>query len=211
MKYIVKQNEPRAFTDWKTSGNQNWQPSYSDLAGAPRNAVKAALQEEQGHLCCYCERRLIDADSHIKHFKPQRDSLVDPLDYDNLLCSCQNQIKRGEPRHCGNLKGDWFDSALLLSPLDPGCETRFAFMGDGIIIPVADNDLAAAETIKRLGLDIAKLRAQRAKAIEPFLDDLLTAEEMRIFVTGYLARDRSGQFGEFWTTIRYLFGGFVST
>ncbi len=209
MKHIVKQREPKAFTDWKALANENWQPTYSDLAGEPKKAVKETLMAEQGYLCCYCERRLNDDDSHIEHFRPQSDPAVDPLDFSNLLCSCQNQIKKGEPRHCGNLKDDWFDQNLLVSPLDPDCENRFAFTGDGEIKPLADNDLAAAETIKKIGLDIPKLNAMRSKAIEPFLDDGLSPQEMQAFVSGYLSRDASGRFGEFWTTIRHLFGGFV--
>jgi hypothetical protein len=141
---------------------------------------------------------------------PQSHPAADPLDYGNLLCSCQNQIMNGEPRHCGNLKGDWFNQDLLVSPLDPDCEKRFAFTGDGEInLSLKDYDLAAAETIKKLGLDIPKLNALRANAIEPFLDDGLSHQDMQAFVSGYLNRDTSGQFGEFWTTIGYLFGGLV--
>lgn len=209
MKYITKQDEPKAFVDWKAQTNEDWQPIYGDLAGEPKKAVKKALMAEQGYICCYCERGLADEDSHIEHFRPQSDPAADPLDFGNLLCSCQNQVKKGEPRHCGNLKEDWFDPNLLISPLDPGCENRFAFTGDGVIKPAADDDQAAWETIARLGLDISKLNDLRAKAIEPFLDDGLSTEEIQTFVSGYLTRDTSGRFGEFWTTIRYLFGGFV--
>lgn len=209
MKYITKRDEPDVFSDWKALANEDWQPTFGNLAGEPKNAVKDALMAEQGYICCYCERRLTDDDSHIEHFRPQSDPAVDPLDYGNLLCSCQNQIKRGEPRHCGNLKDKWFDPDLLVSPLDPDCEKRFAFTGDGIIKPAAEDDAAALETITRLGLSIPKLNALRVKAIEPFLDEEVTPEEMRSFVSGYLARDASGRFGEFWTTIHYLFGGLV--
>lgn len=209
MKHIVKQREPEAFTDWRALANENWQPTYGDLVGEPKKAVKKALMAEQGYICCYCERRLNDDDSHIEHFRPQSDQAVDPLDFGNLLCSCQNQIKKGEPRHCGNLKDDWFDPVLLVSPLEPGCENRFAFTGDGAIKPAVEHDRALSETITRLGLDIPKLNELRAKAIEPFLDIDLSIEEMQIFVSGYLTRDASGRFGEFWTTIRHLFGGFV--
>lgn len=55
-----------------------------------------------------------------------------------------------------------------------------------------------------------KLNAMRASAIEPFLDDSLSNEELKKFVSGYLNRNNAGQFGEFWTTIRYLFGGFAN-
>lgn len=209
MKHIVKQIEPPAFSDWKALANEDWQPDYAHLSGEIKRVLKEALMSEQGHICCYCERRLIDDDSHIEHFRPQSNPTVDPLDYYNLLCSCQNQIKKGEPRHCGNLKNGWFDSHLLVSPLDPGCENRFAFTGDGSIRAAADPDKAASKTIEKLGLDIPKLNALRAQAIEPFLDDELSHEEMRAFISGYLRKDTLGHFSEFWTTIRYLFGDLI--
>ena len=209
MKHIIKKEEPQALTDWKALANEDWQPTYGDLSGYTKKAVKDALMAEQGAICCYCEQRLTDDNSHIEHFMPQSDQAVDPLDFGNLLCSCQNQLKKGEPRHCGNLKDDWFDPDLLVSPFDPGCEDRFAFTGDGLIKPAAGHDQAASETITRLGLSIPKLNDMRAKVIEPFLDESLSTDEMQVFVSGYLKRDVSGQFGEFWTTIRYLFGGFV--
>jgi uncharacterized protein (TIGR02646 family) len=209
MKYIVKQGEPKAFSDWKNPepANDDWQPTYDALAGEPKNAVKKALMAEQGYICCYCERQLTDHDSHIEHFKPQSDPGVDPLDFGNLLCSCQNRIKKGEPRHCGNLKDNWFDQDRLVSPLAPDCGNRFAFTGDGYIRPATDHDLAASETIQRLGLNIQKLNDLRAKAIEPFLQEDLSPEELQAFVAGYLAKDTTGRFGAFWSTIRHLFGG----
>lgn len=207
MKLIEKQQEPQAYADWKALANDDWQPFYGDLSGETKKAVKDAIMGEQGYLCCYCERRLTDNDSHIEHFKPQSDPSIDPLDYTNMLCSCQNQLNKGEPRHCGNLKDNWFNEALLISPLDHGCENRFSFTGDGNIKPEPTTDRAAIETISRLGLDIPKLNALRAGAIEPFLEDTLNEDDMRQFVTGFLQMDENGFYGEFWTTIRYLFGG----
>ena len=210
MKYIEKRHEPMTFTDWKALANDDWQPSYDDLRGDAKNTVQKALMDEQGYLCCYCERRLTDNDAHIEHFRPQSDPTADPMDYTNMLCSCQNQLKKGEPRHCGNLKDNWFDGALLVSPLDPGCESRFVFTGDGHIKPESTTDRAAIETICRLGLDIQKLNALRGSAIEPFLEETLSENDMHRFVTGYLQKDENGLYGEFWTTIRYLFGGYAT-
>jgi uncharacterized protein (TIGR02646 family) len=210
MKYILKHSAPQAFTDWKALANTDWQPTYDDLSGNPKKALKDALMAEQGAICCYCERRLIPQDSHIEHFRPQSDPSVDPLDFANMLCSCQNQLKKGDPRHCGNLKDDWFNDLLLVSPLDPGCDHRFAFTGDGNIKPALATDAAATETINRLGLDIQKLNVLRASAIEPFLEETLNEDEMRRFVSGYLERDGNGLYGEFWSTIRYLFRDYAS-
>jgi len=210
MKFIEKQQEPQAYIDWKAQANNNWQPTYGDLSGETKKAVKEALMAEQGYLCCYCERRLTDSDSHIEHFKPQSDQTVDPLDYSNMLCSCQNQLNKGEPRHCGNRKDNWFDDELLVSPLDPEGESRFSFTGDGNIKPELTTDRAANETINRLGLGIRKLNALRASAIEPFLEEALNEEEFRKFVTEYLQMDNNGLYSEFLTTIRYLFVGNVA-
>jgi uncharacterized protein (TIGR02646 family) len=205
VKYILKQNEPQEFTDWKSLANTNWQPSFENLSGTPKESIYESLITEQGCICCYCESNLSNKDFHIEHFRPQHDPSVDPLDYSNMLCSCQNQLKKGEPRHCGNLKDKWFDEKLLISPLDPSCEKHFLFLGNGLINP-ANNDNAAAETIKRLGLDCPKLNALRASVIEPFLDETLSLDEMKKIVADYLTKNSNGCYGEFWSAIRYLFG-----
>jgi len=210
MKHIIKNQEPKKFSEWKALANPDWHPDYEDLSRDEKRAVKAALMEEQGYICCYCEQRLADDDSHIEHFRPQSDPLVDPLDYSNMLCSCQNRLKQGVPRHCGNLKGNWFDAQLLVSPLDPNCEERFAYTADGKIQPAMKSDEAAKKTIEKLGLDIPKLNDLRKKAIEPFLDETLEDQEFSLFVTGYLRKDTDGSFGEFWTTIDSLFGPLVA-
>jgi len=210
MKHIIKQREPQVFTDWKSMDSEDWQPTYKNLSGEPKEAVKNALMDEQGYICCYCERRLTDEDSHIEHFRPQSDPAADALDYGNMLCSCMNNLQKGEPRRCGNLKENWFDERLLISPLDPSCEESFAYTGDGHVKPADSGDEAAAMTIKKLGLDIPKLNALRARAIEPFLEDGLSIEDLKRFVTGYLQRGINGMYSEFWTMIRYLFRGYES-
>ncbi|MFM6409300.1 MAG: retron system putative HNH endonuclease, partial [Microcystis sp.] len=120
--------------------NSDWQPDFKNLAGKPKEILIKALMTEQGEICCYCESRLVDGKCHIEHFKPQSDPTVDPLDYANLLCSCQANLKPGEPRHCGNLKNSWFDENLLISPLNPDCESHFAFNYDGTIKPAQEDD-----------------------------------------------------------------------
>ena len=209
MKHITKYREPEAFAQWKGKANESWQPTYDGMPGEVKQTVKESLRSEQGNICCYCERELSDNDSHIEHFIPQSAPDVDPLDYSNLLCSCQNRIEKNEPLHCGSLKEGWYDPILLISPLAPDCEEHFAFTGDGLIKPSVHNDAAALETIERLGLGIPKLNDLRAKVIDPFLDEGLSRDEMAIFVSDYLSRDTARHFSVFWTTIRYLFGDYV--
>lgn len=206
MKYIVKRPEPASFAAWKVAKRHQPDLNYNHLVGALKQDVKEALMDEQGYICCYCERRIQNNNAHIEHFRPQSDPETDSLDYSNMLCSCQRTLKKGAPRHCGNLKSYWYDEELLVSPLDPDCEERFLYHADGRIKAADRHDASAWETIEHLGLGISKLNDLRAKAIEPFLDEDLSPEELDTFVTAYLKPNRAGKYGEFWTTIRYLFG-----
>jgi|AntAceMinimDraft_16_1070373.scaffolds.fasta_scaffold18588_2 uncharacterized protein (TIGR02646 family) len=206
MKRILKQPEPQELIDFVSAENDNWKPSYGNLDGKTKRATKQALMAEQGYLCCYCERRVTDDDSHIEHLIPQSVPAAGSLDYSNMLCSCQNVLRKEEPRHCGHLKDN---AELAISPLDASCETRFSFTGDGHIHAADVNDALAIETIQTLGLDIRKLNGLRAGAIAPFLESDLTENEFRLFVTGYLQQDAQGAYGEFWTTIQYLFEGYA--
>ncbi len=208
MKYIQKKGEPPELTDWKQQANADWTPSYQELRGSLKQSVKKALMAEQGYLCCYCEQALDAVNSHIEHFRPQSDPTVDSLDFSNLLCSCQNQMCKGEPRHCGNLKGDWFDEVLLLSPLDKNSEARFKFTADGHIQPQDNQDTAARVTIEKSGINIPKLRAARKLVIEIFLDGELSIGELSLFIENYLKEREDSHLNPFWTTINSLFGDF---
>jgi uncharacterized protein (TIGR02646 family) len=209
MKYITKGQEPIIFTEWKNLENDDWAPTYEALQGDEKRAVINALKEEQGYICCYCERRIETNDFHVEHLKPQGENLFpeNQLDYDNLLCSCQRDVQRGEPLHCGNSKGSWHDEELLVSPLSLDCEAQFKYTFDGYIEPAIDNDIAASTTIDRLKLKIDKLNTLRKKAIEPFIDDELTETDLNNFTRGYLIdkAENEGKFNEFYTTIKYLF------
>ncbi|MGE4518919.1 MAG: retron system putative HNH endonuclease [Desulfobacteraceae bacterium] len=205
MKYVLKGLEPLEFSKWKGNENENWKPEYSSMGSKLKNIIKISLIKEQGFLCCYCQRRLYLNDSHIEHFNPQCKKEVDPLDYSNMLCSCQNQLESGEPRHCGNLKGDWYDSKLLVSPFNKDCENQFEFYGNGEIAPFGFENTAAETTIEKLGLNIPKLIDLRKKAIEPFLEENLDTQELKKFVKGYLKPDSDGKLGEFYTVIESLF------
>ena len=207
MKHIVKDKDTPIFDEWMALANRDWQPTYGEggLRGAEKRDVKDSLMKEQGYICCYCERQLTDDDSHIEHFNPQSNDAEATLDYTNMLCSCQDQLKKGEDRHCGNSKGNWFDRDLLISPLDSNCERRFAYTADGEIQPANESDDAATMTIEKLKLNIGILNERRKKAIEPFLNEYLDEQDFLKFVNGYLKMNSDDTFNEFWTTIDYMF------
>ena len=201
MKYINKRNEPKSFTDWKNEDNIE----YAKLVNPIKSDVKDALLIEQGYICCYCESKISKDNSHIEHFKPKdKDKFPElQLNYNNLLCSCQKQLSKGEPRHCGNSK---CNDMISITPLDINCEAKFQYNADGKIY---STDKTSKETIQTLQLDIDKLNDLRNKAIEPFLIDPITfkelsEDELQIFVKGYLEK-KDGIYNEFYTTIKYLF------
>ena len=212
MKYIEKSSvEPSSLSDWKAQDKmyKRAKAKWKRFGNPYKEEFKKDLIDEQGGICCYCEQKLKIDDSHLEHLLPQKfDSFSESLfDYNNLLCSCQKELKKGEPRHCGNSKGSLYDKDLLVSPLDIECEAKFKYNSDGTI---ESTDEASKETILHLQLDIDKLNILRASAIEAFIIDPITFEEIseeeaQIFAKEYLKQE-NGKFNEFYTTIQYLFG-----
>ncbi len=194
MKRIVKGAQPRVFRRWKADDRMAHRPNWNRVPGPVRVSIHESLLREQGFVCCYCESSIARDDSHIEHFRPRKFRELQ-LDYENLHSSCLREGAKGEPRHCGHLKGRWFDEELLISPLDESCERRFRYTGNGDIFPRVDGDAGAKTTIQKLGLDLPKLRDLRAAAIDAFHD--LSTDEIRRM----LERRADGGYLAFHTTI----------
>lgn len=205
MKYIVKRVEPALFVQWKSAHPG---ATYKDdlcnfgdsAAMAARTALKNSLLAEQKYLCCYCECRISDANSHIEHFKPKDPALYPhlQLEYSNMLASCTKEPMGPPDEHCGHKKGNFF-SADLVSPLEADCSSHFTYKMDGTI---AGCDQRGRVTVEKLHLDSALLNNQRKTLIDDFLaiddEDALQAE-----IIAHL--DESGAvLGEFLTMVDYL-------
>jgi len=166
MKHIQKQEEPAELTTWKENDKMYLRglPKWKRFGAAYKQPVHAALLEEQGGICCYCGIGVTLETSHVEHFRPRTFYPDMQFEYDNLLCSCQRKLQKEEPKHCGNTKGSWFVEGITVSPLDPDCEERFEYLGDGSVREVG-GDQGAKESIQRLDLDGDKLRELRKAAI----------------------------------------------
>lgn len=211
MKYICKTNEPEVLANFKAQANEEWQPNYELFRGKDKQQFHQYLIAEQGHICCYCGGRIVHTDSHIEHFQPQTDYPDRELDYFNLLASCQNKLAPKEPRHCGMGKGDWFDDRLLVSPLIADCEEFFEYTASGEILPsrVPGKSERAEKTIDKLRLNIPKLQAVRAGAIDSFYDDpdfiaQLSDDEIDKLIYGYDQLDKNGMYLPYCQSIVYL-------
>lgn len=207
MKHIVKKGEPASFSVWKAA-----HPGavYKDLNLLVNRSVKADLKQslldEQGYICCYCEREVAENTSHIEHFKPKDSRLPYThlqLDYTNLHACCNLYASSTAPRICGVKKDNVYD-ARLISPLEPDCASHFVYAYDGSVAPVA-GDMRAVYTIRLLGLNSAFLQAMRKAVIDIFLDDDLTSEDVAVMKHDYLQTKANGHLNPFYTTIEQLF------
>lgn len=166
MIYIQKDKEPDEIVNWKKKfKNKNKRkPYYKDIKSKPeKQQLKESLIREQKYLCCYCCNRISDKNSHIEHFVPQSIDKELSLEYTNLHASCQGE--KGDQKHCGHAKGNDYNETLLISPLDENCENRFAYLGDGKIVPGNPTDQGAEYTIKLLALNDERLKKARAEAM----------------------------------------------
>ena len=201
MKYIKKQTEPHIFAQWKEDRlEKGKRTTYDNLHGKEKREVKASLMREQGYLCCYCECRLIEADSHIEHFCPRTRFSCLELEYGNLLCSCMKERETGVPLHCGHLKDEWYDPNMP-SPLEPNTHTRFLIYGNGEIKSTDPTNCIAQTMIEKLGLDSRNMQDKRKKAIDGFLDSLLPQEDFVLAIQSYLRPNNEGILNEYWSAI----------
>ncbi len=172
MKYIRKTREPSSLKAYKSLENEDWQPSYADL---DKDDLRSSLLEEQGHLCCYCMRRISSEISRIEHFLPQRMFRQEELNYSNLFLACS--ISEGLPpsqQHCDIIKSDKLIPKYILHPR---CRAYFRYNIDGEILPfgshtsikscVKNSDRLNAEqkvilaTVEVLNLNTERLKSQR--------------------------------------------------
>ncbi len=220
MKYIVKNSEPQEFIDWKALVNENWQPTYKDLTSQLKNTLFNSLKEEQGYLCCYCERKLQNDENgnkyyHIEHLRPQSKFPQLQLDYENLLCSCQCNQKN-EDNQCGMSKENWF-SEDMITPLQEDCESKFTYTEFGKIKSADENNSAIEKTINQLNLNSKKLTQLRSELIDTFYfwdkdctEELTETERSKLVINHLVEKENNnGEYNEFYTTIKYLFADLI--
>jgi uncharacterized protein (TIGR02646 family) len=167
LKYIIKGNEPKEFTEWKTN-----EPNavYEDLKDPEKSRVIEFLLNEQGFICCYCGGRIELANSNIEHVITRKDSPDKELDFQNFLASCSGGISREskQHKHCNNYRSD---KELPISPFDKNCETYFKYKNTGEVISSKkrkdslDDYKKVEMTLENLGLNSEILKEKRKNLI----------------------------------------------
>lgn len=207
MRYVQRGPEPSELTEYKAFANAEWTPRYRDFDKKAIVAIK--LAREQGDLCGYCGSRIGEpkkGDCHIEHVEAQSVNPARELDHTNMLASCQgNDAKPPVPEHCGAARGN---EPLPVTPFMPDCGMYFSFGSDGSIKAAPDpaRQKAAGDTIRILRLNIKRLNAARAAAIEGALDGLdgLSANQWRAEAARYDVPDPDGRLAPYCFAIRQV-------
>ncbi|MBB3014034.1 retron system putative HNH endonuclease [Cupriavidus alkaliphilus] len=194
MRYTRKGVPPAEFVAWTDLATEDWEPTFDQLQNPEKRILLQALIREQGGVCCYCGRAIGEENSHVEHFRPQERFPQLELSFHNLHASCY-RMPAPEATHCGHFKGNRFDEALHISPLDPECESRFIYTAMGGIAPSLPDDERADHMLEILGLDAPFLRAARAAVLSAMDAEFMataTAEELEALQVALLQGDANG-------------------
>lgn len=212
MQYIVKGNEPDALIEYrKTPG-----VGFENLDKEVSLAIKQALLQEQGHICCYCGKRImLDNKTILEHILCRNDYKELALSYNNILASCdggqsdrrgqKRKEKRLFPSHCDDKKSN---KIIPLTPVCVDCENKFAYDDEGGVYGITPE---AEQTISVLGLDCTTVKNRRKAAIEAYklYREMLkmTPEDSVVFWNQKLSfnseKSSDGKYPEYCFAVRY--------
>lgn len=226
MRRIKKIQEPEHFRLWKkefqeTNGRP---PLYDDLRSSGEyGKLRKALVEEQGYICCYCEKaigRNANIDCNIEHFMPRhpdRNTLTyeecercrnAQLDYWNMFASCLGE-EAYSADHCNHKKDNWFDFKLCVSPADAEITSLFGFRINGKIFSIG-SDIRGEAMKNHLNLDSYILNEQRKATYDAVMDvefgyDELFTDKQYIMdtIAFYEQMDDEGRYAPFCSMIVY--------
>lgn len=156
---INKLKEPNSLLAHRKSGG-----NYENLSSADKMELRHQLLEEQGHICCYCLRRIPEEKlemhhTKIEHFKCQTKYAEKDLEYSNLFLACRGNEGNGKGNQfCDTAKGDADINSFNL--LDPNINNLIYYTKNGTI---SSYDTGIDEDIKLiLNLNDQSLQSQRA-------------------------------------------------
>lgn len=156
MKAITKGNEPASLTQHRA----NQHTSYDNL---DTTDVRASLHTEQGHICCYCMKRIPESGkipgSKIEHFLCQDEYPEEELNYSNMLLACLGN--EGSPRRlqtCDTFKGN-LHLSFNPSSRARNIEVLIKYKSNGEIY--SSDDILNEELESVLNLNVKSLKDNR--------------------------------------------------
>lgn len=162
MKQIFKTAEPNSLLQHRASQFAN----FDNIPLATKEELRQSLLSEQGHICCYCMKRIPEHTSpymKVEHFKCQDIFGAMQLTYTNLFGACTGN--EGQPKikqTCDTKKGN---AELTISPIStlPICETLFKYNAEGEISSITDNSDVNRQLNEVLNLNMQTLKDGRSE------------------------------------------------
>lgn len=156
MKLINKNNEPASLIKHRASKHASFDNLYKD-------DVRVSLLNEQGHICCYCMKRIPEANiqpsTKIEHFKCQDNYKDEELNYKNMLLACSgNQGSPEQLQTCDTYKGNK-DLSFNPSNKSRNIEKLIKYKANGEIY--STDETLNEELEKVLNLNIRTLKENR--------------------------------------------------
>jgi len=166
MKQINKIAEPPSLVQHRAK-----QPAFYDgLTLQVKDELRQSLLSEQGHICCYCMKRipekiekdgLVSYDMKVEHFQCQENHPLLQLTYSNLFGACTgNEGKPKKLQTCDTKKGNGKLNINLTSNA-PNCETLFKYNPDGEISSIDNNEQVNTQLNDVLNLNMQTLKDGR--------------------------------------------------
>ena len=205
MRTIHRKNGPQCLAQ---------QPQHQDwfaFIGTPCHAcVAAILRQEQHGLCCYCEMKVGEKDSHIEHMEPRSENQTRKYDFTNLAMSCNG----GMIEHCGHYKDNrarnpdyaW-DNNRFVPPHDPMTAELVQYLADGSVVPTEGNLDRGSYLVGYLGLNCPRLSHRRREHARTLIDTLSVQPEPDLVTwlrQYYLETDANGRLDQFYSLSKQI-------
>ncbi len=162
MKQVTKTGEPRSLVQHRAQGG-----TFDGLLFETKEELRNSFLAEQGHICCYCMKRIPQKlkpeeieknfpNSKIEHVKCQSKNTNLELNYQNMLLACSGN--HGSPRimqTCDTSKGE---RDLSFNPADirRNIETLIRYRSNGEIF--SDDETINVELNEILNLNTKDLK-----------------------------------------------------
>lgn len=170
------------------------------------NVMKSKLLQDQGYVCCYCNRSIPAKGVPTEHVAPKSTHRGLVGEYKNLLVACEGgqhipttvpagtpQFRRlSYPLHCDQSKGN---QEIPISPLSPDCEYKVSYNPlNGEVY--GDTDVVTTRDI--LNLNHPALKMERKAEIMRWCYDssgnVLSNGQLWLVFSRMLTRDANGHF-----------------
>lgn len=161
-------------------------------------AMKCRLFQDQGYVCCYCNRSIPARNVPTEHVQPKSVHRELVGEYKNLLVACNggshvpSHLRQTYPLHCDQAKRE---QEIPISPLTNRCEYLFKY---DPISGLIGGDPDVMRTVTILNLNHSVLKKERKDEINIWCYDknghILSDEQLYIVFSKMLELDVNGHY-----------------